>query len=248
MALAFRIPARTLSRISSRSNSAIVAKIPKTRWPFGVEVSTPSCKLENNAAEQKLFAKNLFALLRAGARTVTGLHHSPKYFEKSDYVSLENVLRGSGDIGAMLATCWGIVQTNKETNELWVENTKPRDFKPCDPFIIQGRPYIDQTGDFRMVSPPGCAGTLNEVKGRNGHKVGGRPEHPQKAELMPRILEMHGKSFSFDAISLALKREGETAVQISSKTLSRWVREHKAAQELDKPPQPPKKPNGRAAA
>lgn len=201
---------------------------------------------ENNTAEQKVFAKDLFALLRAGARTVTGLHHAPKYFQKSDYVSLENVLRGSGDIGAMLATCWAIVQTNKETNELFIENTKPRDFKPCEPFIIQGRPFIDETGDFKMMSPPGLAGTLNANKARNGRKVGGRREHPQKSELMPRILEMHDMRYSFDAISLDLHNHGSTPEPISSKTLARWVREHKAAEELKERHGAPNKPGSKA--
>src|SRR4029077_16858091 len=53
---------------------------------------------ENSAAEQKLFADNLFGLQRAGARTVTGAHHSPKSFGKENFMTLENVLRGSGDI------------------------------------------------------------------------------------------------------------------------------------------------------
>jgi len=38
-------PDLTRSRINSRSNSAMDAKIPNTSLPFGVEVSTPSCKL-----------------------------------------------------------------------------------------------------------------------------------------------------------------------------------------------------------
>jgi RecA-family ATPase len=38
---------------------------------------------ENSASDNRQFAKNLFALLRAGARTVTGLHHAPKQFERA---------------------------------------------------------------------------------------------------------------------------------------------------------------------
>src|SRR2546428_7175149 len=34
---------------------------------------------ENSSTEQRVFAKNLFTLLSAGARTVVGLHHSPKF-------------------------------------------------------------------------------------------------------------------------------------------------------------------------
>ncbi len=36
---------RTRSRINSLSNSAMLAKMPNTRRPFGVEVSTPSWRL-----------------------------------------------------------------------------------------------------------------------------------------------------------------------------------------------------------
>lgn len=46
--LASANPERTRSRISSRSNSAIEAKIPNTSRPLGVEVSTPSCRLTNS--------------------------------------------------------------------------------------------------------------------------------------------------------------------------------------------------------
>jgi len=65
---------------------------------------------ENSAAEQKQFADTLFNLQRAGARTITGAHHSPNSFGKDNFMTLENVLQGSGDIGAMLATCWGLSQ------------------------------------------------------------------------------------------------------------------------------------------
>ena len=41
-AFAAASPERTLSRISSRSNSAMLAKMPKTSRPLGVLVSTPS--------------------------------------------------------------------------------------------------------------------------------------------------------------------------------------------------------------
>ena len=33
---------------------------------------------ESESASMRMFSKNLFALVKAGARTVTGLHHSPQ--------------------------------------------------------------------------------------------------------------------------------------------------------------------------
>ncbi len=109
---------------------------------------------ENSAAEQRAFADSLFALQRAGARTITGAHHSPKSFGKDTYMTLENVLRGSGDIGAMLATCWGLSQIDADATRIFVQNVKARDFLPCQPFIIQGRPSIDAAGYFELPNPP----------------------------------------------------------------------------------------------
>lgn len=119
---------------------------------------------ENDASEQRAFAQSLFNLQRAGARTITGAHHSPKAFSKDTVMTLENVLRGSGDIGAMLCTAWGLKQIDPVTNQIYVANVKPRDFQPPEPFIIQGRPSLDQTGYFEMPYPPGYAGALEDHK------------------------------------------------------------------------------------
>jgi hypothetical protein len=113
---------------------------------------------ENSATDQKEFAQTLFRLLAAGAKTITGAHHAPKNFERKDYMTLENALRGSGDIGAMLATCWVVRQTDKAKNRIYVQNVKPRDFEPCEPFEIEGRPSIDQRGQFTMSKEPGMTG------------------------------------------------------------------------------------------
>jgi hypothetical protein len=112
---------------------------------------------ENSASDHREFADVLFNLHRVGARTVVGAHHSPKAFEGKESITLENAFRGSGDVGAMLATAWAIKQTDPVTNRLYIKNVKPRDFEPCQPFEIEGRPTIDHTGAFRMVAEPGMA-------------------------------------------------------------------------------------------
>jgi hypothetical protein len=132
---------------------------------------------ENSSSDNRQFARNLFALLRAGARTVTGLHHAPKQFERATYMRLENVLRGSGDIGAMLAMAWGVAQTNYATTEIFVENIKDRDPRPegvCQPFIIEGRPHLNETGHFKMLKAPGLAGSYNDNKAPDRGGRGGR--------------------------------------------------------------------------
>ena len=107
-------------------------------------------------------AEAIFALFRAGARNVLWAHHSPKSFEKEVRMTLEGILRGTGDLGAMAGTCWGVKQIDRVLNVVHIENVKPRDLEPCGPFQLIGRPYIDQSGDFALLKPPGECGSLAE--------------------------------------------------------------------------------------
>lgn len=160
---------------------------------------------ENSASDHRAFADLLFNLQGAGARTIVGAHHSPKAFETREMITLENALRGSGDVGAMLATCWAVKQINAEANRLFVKNVKARDFDSCKPFEIEGRPWIDQTGAFKMTAPPGTA-------------------------VMPA--QNHGKPQKWE-LARALRRDGNTLADIASKlqvglrTVERWNSEGK---------------------
>jgi hypothetical protein len=131
---------------------------------------------ENSATDQGKFAKTLFHLQAAGARTITGAHHAPKSFETKEHMTLENALRGSGDIGAMAATCWVVKQTDKASTRLFVKNVKPRDFEPCEPFELERRPYIDQTGQFVMSKAPGEADapTVEKLNKKAGQQAEAR--------------------------------------------------------------------------
>jgi DnaB-like helicase N terminal domain/AAA domain len=116
---------------------------------------------ENSAGDNmRGLASDIFALLGSGTRSVIAAHHSPKPFARENTMRLENVLRGSGDIGAMLTTAWGVKQLDAAVNVIHIENVKPRDFQPCGPFQIVGRPFIDETGDFRILKRPGACGSL----------------------------------------------------------------------------------------
>jgi hypothetical protein len=168
---------------------------------------------ENDALEQRAFADTLFNLQRAGARTVTGAHHSPKSFSKDSFMTLENVLRGSGDIGAMLVTAWALRQIDPATNRIFIQNVKPRDFQPCEPFIIQGRPSLDQTGYFELTHPPGFAGCLADHV--SGEKKGGRPPSADKDQKIPEVRRMKAAGASHEEIGHALN--------ISKGTVSKWL-------------------------
>lgn len=167
---------------------------------------------ENSATEQKVFADTLFALQRAGARTIVGAHHSPKAFGKENYMALENVLRGSGDIGAMLATCWGLSQLDPTANRIYVQNVKARDFHPCEPFIIQGRPSLDESGYFELTHPPGFAATFSDYRSR---EKGGRPELENRDEKVAEARRLKQEGFSY--------REIAEKLNVSVGTLSAWL-------------------------
>ena len=130
---------------------------------------------ENSANDNaRGLANDIFALLASGARSVVAAHHSPKSFSKENTMRLENVLRGSGDVGAMLTTAWGIRQIDAAQNIIHIENIKPRDFQPCGPFQIIGRPLIDDTGDFGLYKDPEQCGALMDEQPAE-HKGGGAP-------------------------------------------------------------------------
>lgn len=165
---------------------------------------------ENDAGDNNEFAERLFNLLRAGARTIIGAHHSPKSFSKDTFMTLENILRGTGDIGAMLCTAWGVRQIDAERNRVYVQNVKPRDFMPCQPFIIQGRPSIDETGYFELTESPGFAGELSDhvSKGK-----GGRPAIHESKKWEARQLHAAGKSY----------RQIAEALGVGHGTIGRWL-------------------------
>jgi hypothetical protein len=143
---------------------------------------------ENKASDQRVFAHQLFNLLKAGARTVTGLHHSPKNFSTQNVMSLENVLRGSGDIGAMLATCWGLSKINDEKSQIYFKCVKDRDFRETPlPFVLEARPHLDEIGKFKMVYSPGAAPDYFGLKQQERGKRGGRPKTEIGAEELESV-------------------------------------------------------------
>ena len=167
---------------------------------------------ENSASDQRIFAQMLFQLQTAGARTIVGAHHSPKGLANASCLTLENVLRGTGDIGAMLATCWGIFQTDPSTNTIVLKNVKPRDFGDMNKeFHIQGRPYLDNDSHFQIVTMPGEAAPLNpqEQKGKVG-----RPETEDKDAKLKQAQQLVDAGWTQEAVAKTMG--------VSRTTLFRW--------------------------
>jgi hypothetical protein len=127
-----------------------------------------TCDDENSAKQNSsLLASDLFRFRRLGAPAVVCLHHSPKSSGMADEITLENVLRGSGDFGAMCDCVWGLqhdrcklkngkwdlnyLEESQNLTRLFVKCVKPRDFEPAPPFRVLGRPHIDLDGDLRVI-------------------------------------------------------------------------------------------------
>jgi hypothetical protein len=174
---------------------------------------------ENDVEPSRIFAASLFSLLAAGARSIIGAHHSPKSFETQDRMTLEGVLRGSGDIGAMLATAWGVRQIDPRSNRVFVANLKARDFEPCEPFIIEGRPHLDEGGHFKLVAKPGEAGELRDhLQARAGKRASAGKE-----EKIAQAYQLRAQGKNFEQIA--------SAVGVAKGTISKWLKSHDSAPE-----------------
>ena len=124
---------------------------------------------ENSSQDVRAFADSIFALLRDGAESVVMLHHSPK--DSGDFMTLESAMRGSGDMGAFLACCWGTkLQDVSKPYESpsFMSNLKQRDFESKD-FEVTGGPdcrlHIVGDPETRTV-------TLQARKGFKGNRDG----------------------------------------------------------------------------
>jgi hypothetical protein len=132
---------------------------------------------ENAAAQNRFLVNDVIALLAVGAVCVVIVHHATKA-AKQEEMTLENMLRGTSDLGAMCDQAYGIKKdTKKYANgsgpmEIELANLKDREQiaingltslrlaaswkeeKRADGIYQSTFPvsYIDTTGNFRVVS------------------------------------------------------------------------------------------------
>jgi hypothetical protein len=167
---------------------------------------------ENKANDTGL-AAGCFGLLERGALSIIGAHHARKSSKEQSYMTLESVLRGAGDLGAFVRVVFGLRKISKTEDirsaRVLVECVKPGDFNPPAPFVLEGRPHIDEGKGLQITTPPGQVdpATLAAVV-RDEQKKGGRkpdPEKKQRAELMRQWVK-EGKTKK--EIVAALKAEG----------------------------------------
>lgn len=110
---------------------------------------------ENDAAQSAKLANAVFNLLLCGAAAVVPLHHSIKSLANGQLEpTLENTLRGSGDIGAMADAVYCVLCSDTKNFRSEVTCVKARDFEMGDSFIVEGRPHINEIGNLALIKTP----------------------------------------------------------------------------------------------
>lgn len=164
---------------------------------------------ENASQDVRKFADMIFALLRNGAEAILILHHSPK--DAGDTMTLENAMRGSGDMGAFLACCWGTrLQDPAKPYESpsFLSNLKQRDFESKD---------FEVTGDasncrLRIVADPDAEAVILKPR-----RAGNTRNKDGKEDAALAILKAHPK--------LPLRKTCEMLKEHGIKRGKDWVRE-----------------------
>jgi len=186
---------------------------------------------ENSAdANRKGLWDKCRLLLAAEALSIVLLHHSPKNWAAEKELTLENVFRGTGDIGAMLSDAVGIRQLNRDINVVQVEHLKPRDQDVRQPFQITGRPYVNDSGTFHVTKEPGVCGYLWQELAATPSGRGGNPGDALKEEkqrwLRDHLIaeEAKGKRPNNAELTRRLNSVEEfKSRQVNVTTVSRWL-------------------------
>ena len=151
-------------------DSAILAEAVKKMKPLIVLDTLPrfnQAEDENDAAANKKLVDDMARLRALGCAGILALHHSTKSSADGE-MTLENALRGTGDLGAMCDSVYGLRRDRTlyadggGPMELDVRCLKPRDFEPPAPFRIAAsyksadgsiKSYIDESDDFHFIEP-----------------------------------------------------------------------------------------------
>ena len=125
---------------------------------------------ENAAAQNRQLVNDVISLLAAGAVSVVLIHHATKAAkQKQEAMTLENMLRGSSDLGAMCDQAYGIrkdmrlYQNGAGPMEIDLVNLKDREqiggltairLAASHKNKGEGFPvsYINETGNFKVVN------------------------------------------------------------------------------------------------
>ncbi len=126
---------------------------------------------ENSSEDMRVLAEDCFRLMKAGAASVLVLFHSPKGTKDISELTLENAMRGSGELGAFVSSCWATRLQNPDEpyqSASYLKNVKQRDFE-SKPFEVTSGPDCR----LHIVAPPDSNVKLNSKPvGPKGDKDG----------------------------------------------------------------------------
>jgi hypothetical protein len=110
-------------------------------------------KSENAAADNRQLMDDITVLIQEGARLVFCVHHAPKAFASTTAITLETVLRGTGDYGGMSDVVYGARKDRRKEAatgvvEIDIVCVKGRDIGGPRPFRIAAN-YLDNEGVLR---------------------------------------------------------------------------------------------------
>jgi ATP-dependent DNA ligase len=107
--------------------------------------------------------------MKDGAASVLVLFHSPKGTKDASDLTLENGMRGSGDLGAFVSSCWATRLQDPDApweSASYLKNVKQRDYE-SDPFEVKS----DKLGRLHIVAAPGANVILNsKTKKKEGNE------------------------------------------------------------------------------
>jgi hypothetical protein len=174
---------------------------------------------ESSAAEMSIFAATVFRLIKDGAASVLLLHHSKKGTTEATELTLDNVMRGSGELGAFVACVWATrLQDGKDEYKTpsYLENVKKRDFdsKPFQVLPAEGsyRLLYDATGKVVLSNP---SRFKRDKDGKETQALAllaaTRQTNPTMSYIeLSRMLQEHGIDRSAEWIRKRDKRTGTT--------------------------------------
>lgn len=150
---------------------------------------------ENSSEHMRKFAASVFKLSEMGAASILVLHHSAKGTKESNELTLENAMRGSGELGAFLTTCWATRlqdPTEPYKSASYLANVKQRDFESC-PFEVNGS---EGTQDCRLHYVESTSPVT--LRPRNQFK----PNNDGKDEAALAVIQAHITTSERDTVAL----------------------------------------------
>jgi hypothetical protein len=150
---------------------------------------------ENSSADMRVFANSIFRLAEIGAAAVVVLFHSGKTTKEQPELTLENAMRGSGELGAFVTCCWATrLQLGEDEDEYraksYLRNVKPRDFE-AKPFEVIGtrdaqdnvvndcRMHWIDNGEAKVVLSQKAHGVKTDADGMEDLSVSIIKAHPE---------------------------------------------------------------------